>query len=423
MASLRIIQKWENMLVCVLVLFGNIGDGIHAANIHDTNAIREAIFTNYSTDTLPVFDQSDILYINVSFLLRSIKEFDEPKGELTTSIGLILSWIDTSLKWNAEAFGNNYAIRAKNKDIWTPNIVLSNPGDTIEPIIEPDYRASILHNGKVFIIGADDNIKTICDADVTYFPFDIQICDIYFSSWEYGAQVQFRLDSTTMDLSIFIKNGVWQLLKSEVTTRPAKTIIKGTLYFKRRSLFYVLNFLAPIVILVLLNTMVFLLPTESGERVGFSVTILLSIAVYLTIIAEKLPETSNPASVLSYILISYLLQSSLICIETIATLRIFHRTTLQSIGLGWIGFTKSMRCRSSKHNSKEQRLILNDVFDNKTSISSKPTPDDPMHNVRDVRITWTDISMSLDVLFLWLNILLGFSFAIIYFCIVYFRPV
>ena len=421
MTKVRI--TWKTICVFILALYGITGNDIHAANIHDTNSIRDAIFTNYSTDILPVFDQSDILYINVSFLLRSIIDFYEPKGQLTTSIGLIFSWIDASLKWDAEAYGNNYAIRAKNKEIWTPNIVLSNPGDAIEPIIEPDYRATILHSGKVFIIGAVDNIKTICDADVTYFPFDIQKCDIYFSSWEYGVQVQFRFDSPTMDLSIFIRNGVWQLLKTEVSTWPAKTLIIATLYFKRRSLFYVLNFLAPILILVFLNTMVFSLPAESGERMGFSVTILLSIAVYLTIIAEKLPETSNPASVLSYILISYLLQSSLICIETIATLRIFHRTTLQSIDLRWIGFTKSMRCCSSKHNSKEQRRILNDVVDDKSGIPGEPTPDDTMPNARDVRVTWTDVSMSLDVLFLWLNILFGFSLAIVYFCIVYFRPV
>ena len=413
---------WGKSFVCLLLYYGNIGIGIHAGNIHDTNAIRDAIFTNYSTDTLPVFDQSDILYINVTFLMRSIIEFNEPKGELTTSIVLVFTWIDTSLKWNAEKYGHSYVIRAKNSDIWTPNVVLSNPGDTMEPIFDPNHRATILHSGTVFIMGGDDNINTICDADITYFPFDIQKCDIYFSSWEYGSQVQWRFSSPTLDLSIYIENGVWQLLKTEVTTVPAKVLIIGTVYFKRRSLFYILNFLAPMVILVLLNTMVFLLPAESGERVGFSVTILLSIAVYLTIIAEKLPETSNPTSVLSYILMSYLLQSSLMCIETIGTLRIFHRNALQPVGRGWIGFISCMKCNSSKHNSNEKRLIPKDVFDNKTSIPSKPTPDDPMHNARDVRITWTDISMSLDVLFLWMNILLSFFLSIAYFVIVYFRP-
>ena len=386
------------IFVCLLAFYGNIGTCIHIANIHDTNAIRAAIFSNYSTDTLQVFDQSDILYINVTFLMRSIIEFNEPKGELTTSIVLIFTWIDTSLKWDAEKYGHNYVIRAKNSDIWIPNVVLSNPGDTMEPIFDPNHRATILHSGTVFIMGGDDNINTICDADITYFPFDIQKCDIYFSSWEYGSQVQWRFASPTLDLSIYIENGVWQLLKTEVTTVPAKVLIIGTLYFKRRSLFYILNFLAPMVILVLLNTMVFLLPAESGERVGFSVTILLSIAVYLTIIAEKLPETSNPTSVLSYILMSYMLQSSLMCIETIATLRIFHRNATQPIGCGWIGFTTCMHCNSNKQ--KDQSLILKDEFDNKNSIPNKPTQHDTMSNTRDVRITWAEVSMSLDVLFL-----------------------
>ena len=51
----------------ILLYYGNIANGIHATNIHDTNAIQAAIFTDYSTDTLWVFDQSDILY-NISML-------------------------------------------------------------------------------------------------------------------------------------------------------------------------------------------------------------------------------------------------------------------------------------------------------------------------------------------------------------------
>ena len=59
----RVRMNWKKIVVCLLLYYGNIGNGIHATNIHDTNAIWAAIFANYSTD----FDQSDILY-NISML-------------------------------------------------------------------------------------------------------------------------------------------------------------------------------------------------------------------------------------------------------------------------------------------------------------------------------------------------------------------
>ena len=156
-------------------------------------------------------------------------------------------------------------------------------------------------------------VNTICDIEVTYYPFDIQKCHIIFNTWDFGVQMRFHVVNPTIDLSTFIENGIWVLSKTEISTYADPSgqsqFLRGTLYLERRSLFYILNFLAPILVLMLLNSMVFVLPTDSGERVGFSVTILLSIAVYMTIISDKLPETSNPTAVLCFILIIYLLQS------------------------------------------------------------------------------------------------------------------
>ncbi|XP_062615149.1 CHRNA7-FAM7A fusion protein-like [Saccostrea cucullata] len=51
----------------------------------------------------------------------------------------------------------------------------------------------------------------------------------------------------------------------------------------------------PIILMEILQMFVFLLPENSGDRVSFSVTILLSIAVYLTIVSEQIPKSSEPA--------------------------------------------------------------------------------------------------------------------------------
>ena len=272
----------------------------------DANAIKNFILTNYTTDTLPIDDQSGILYINASFYLRSIIDLDEPKGELTTTLALYFEWEDEGLKWNGWEFGHVYIIRLEKSKIWTPSFFLGNSGSSTDSGSLAESRSSVVYDGKVTDFRAMVT-NTICDIDVTYYPFDIQKCDIMFETSDYGANVKLRVIHPTMDLSTFIENGVWSLSRTEVTTSSDHDgythYLRATVFLERRSLFYVLNFLAPILILMLLNSMVFVLPTDSGERVGFSVTILLSIAVYMTIVSDKLPETSNPTSVLSYILI------------------------------------------------------------------------------------------------------------------------
>ena len=50
---------------------------------------------------------------------------------------------------------------------------------------------------------------------------------------------------------------------------------------RRRTLFYMMNFILPCVLIAVLTLLVFLLPPESGERMSFGVTVLLSFTILL----------------------------------------------------------------------------------------------------------------------------------------------
>ena len=67
---------------------------------------------------------------------------------------------------------------------------------------------------------------------------------------------------------------------------------------QRKRTFYVLNTIIPVVMLSLLNVLVFLLPASSGEKMALAVTVLLSFTVYLSIISEVMPKTSESISIL-----------------------------------------------------------------------------------------------------------------------------
>jgi hypothetical protein len=57
------------------------------------------------------------------------------------------------------------------------------------------------------------------------------------------------------------------------------------LKIKRRALYYGVMIIAPTVLFALMNPLVFLLPIESGERVSLAMTILLSYAIFLTLMS------------------------------------------------------------------------------------------------------------------------------------------
>jgi hypothetical protein len=61
-------------------------------------------------------------------------------------------------------------------------------------------------------------------------------------------------------------------------------------------MFHVINTLFPVALMAVLIAMVFKLSVDSGEKIGFSLTVLLAYAVYLTMISDNIPSTSVTAS-------------------------------------------------------------------------------------------------------------------------------
>ncbi|XP_052251757.1 acetylcholine receptor subunit delta-like [Dreissena polymorpha] len=98
----------------------------------------------------------------------------------------------------------------------------------------------------------------------------------------------------------FEENSRWSLVNTtveEVKGVDAMVIFKMKL--KRKSTFYVFNILIPMVLLSFLNVLTFVLPVSSGERASYAVTVFLSLAVFLTIVASEIPKNSNTISIVS----------------------------------------------------------------------------------------------------------------------------
>lgn len=62
---------------------------------------------------------------------------------------------------------------------------------------------------------------------------------------------------------------------------------------KRKPLFYLLNLIFPCMLISTMGVLGFLLPPDSGEKVSLEITVLLSLAVFLLVVSETMPPTSE----------------------------------------------------------------------------------------------------------------------------------
>ena len=75
--------------------------------------------------------------------------------------------------------------------------------------------------------------------------------------------------------------------------------ITYSIVIRRRTMYYILNFLTPCILMSALTILGFFLPVESGERMNVGVTVLLSLTVILLLLAEELPATSEVVPLIS----------------------------------------------------------------------------------------------------------------------------
>ncbi len=144
-------------------------------------------------------------------------------------------------------------------------------------------------------------IVSSCEIDVSYFPFDNQICTLAFSVLKYkDAEVNFTLAKGDANRFATSNTSEWtymglQCSKSlfyQINTSQY-TWIRCDLHLKRQPAFYIYNVIVPCVMLLFIGSLAFCLPACSGERVSMSVTVFLALVIFLMAIMDIIPPGAN----------------------------------------------------------------------------------------------------------------------------------
>ncbi|KIH50533.1 Neurotransmitter-gated ion-channel transmembrane region, partial [Ancylostoma duodenale] len=102
--------------------------------------------------------------------------------------------------------------------------------------------------------------------------------------------------------------------------------ITFTISIRRRTLYYGFNLVLPSMLISALALLGFTLPADSGEKLNLCVTIFMSLCVFMLMVAEAMPQTSDalPLIEVYFSCIMFEVGASVVC--TVFALNFHHRT-------------------------------------------------------------------------------------------------
>ncbi|XP_071345580.1 neuronal acetylcholine receptor subunit alpha-7-like [Trachinotus anak] len=345
----------------------------------------------YNPLVRPVSNDSDTLTVEFGLSLMQIIDVDEKNQVLTTNIWLKLHWKDYYLQWNESDYPGVLNVRFPDHLIWKPDILLYNSADER---FDATFHTNILVDNTGHCSYIPPGIfKSTCYIDVRWFPFDVQRCDLKFGSWTYGGW-SLDLKMLEADIMDYVANGEWDLV--EVPGQKNERVyaccpepypdVTFTVVMRRRTLYYGLNLLIPCVLISTLALLVFLLPADSGEKISLGITVLLSLTVFMLLVAEIMPATSDSVPLIAQYFATTMVIVGLSVIATVLVLQYHHHDPDGSkmpkwtrvILLNWCAWFLRMkrpgeeRVRSACHN-RAPRSSLNSMDVSASASAPPPT--------------------------------------------------
>ena len=103
--------------------------------------------------------------------------------------------------------------------------------------------------------------------------------------------------------------------------------ISYTVHVKHKPLYFLMYVVSPCVCIAMLILLVFVIPPSTGERTGLGITVLLSMSVYLLVVADRFPETSENAPLLGTFYVLLMFEIAFAFIASVFTLYIYFKKT------------------------------------------------------------------------------------------------
>ncbi|KAF6737269.1 5-hydroxytryptamine receptor 3A [Oryzias melastigma] len=212
-------------------------------------------------------------------------------------------WTNEFLTWNPSDFCGIDKVTIPKSLVWNPDVDIDEDASDSGSIRE-DPLLILMSSGRM-LTTKHQRLTSTCQLNLFLFPFDVQRCNITFSSSSYDTgslklgPARSSYVITTLSDVFMITQGAWNLKDVEVSQfdrsngNISVSKLRYTVSLQRKPMLYVINLILPLFYLLILDLASFFISGSSGEKLGFKVTILLSISVLLLILNDILPSTED----------------------------------------------------------------------------------------------------------------------------------
>ncbi|XP_052091291.1 acetylcholine receptor subunit beta-like [Mytilus californianus] len=350
--------------VVIVILLVSFFRESYSVSYTNFDAFFKNITGGKNINLRPVLDHKSKVNIYMYFHLIYIQEFNEVEGKLSLTGYFSINWVDQTISWNSTE-NEIEEVTLEEHIIWKPAFIIGNSYDGVK-FVHKDDTVMRVHSNGVVTWTPGDNYDVVCNADVSRYPFDTQICKLQILPWGYTSEeiLVVPIYDYVVQL-LFNPQKTWEFIGSSVAKNEDLQLLEFSMKLKRNPMFFVLNLILPICVMIILNIFVFLLPPESGERVGYAVTVLLAIAVFLTISSDNLPATSSPRiSSISLLLFADVCISAVIVLMVILSLRYYHREDNYPVSTfmrGFVNVSRLLRCKVCCCRGKQEKYNEDDI--------------------------------------------------------------
>lgn len=291
------------------------------------NSLQNDLLENYNAYNIPNKPEN-IVNLRLGIAIRAINNINQIDGTVTSNVWLRYYWNDNYLKWDPQNYGNITQIIMRTdpsleQSIWTPDIYLYNTAE--KPLENLDYSHAVVNNNGDIFWSRPGLITSTCTFDLALFPYDTQNCFLKFGSWVYSKNnLNLSQYSSSIDFDNYQENDGWKIISNK-TIYSEQTYsccpdsypdLKFYYTLKRKAGFYNINIILPTFATAFLMIISLFIPWNSGERISFAVTVMLSIIVFLLILSDNLPKTDT-IPILSFMLIGLTIFSLIIVFFTV----------------------------------------------------------------------------------------------------------
>uniref|UniRef100_A0A3Q2NRZ4 Acetylcholine receptor subunit beta n=1 Tax=Fundulus heteroclitus TaxID=8078 RepID=A0A3Q2NRZ4_FUNHE len=304
------------LLACCLFSLSSLGGAVEAEQ-----TLMKKIFTNYNLKVRPARTPEERVVVRVGMILSSF-------------VGL--EWTDYRLTWKPKEHEGIEVLRIPSGKMWLPDIVLINNNDGVFDVAL-QVHVQVYSNGRVTWTPPALYCSS-CGVKVTYFPFDWQNCSMQFRSYTYDLteiDLQYARDARGKEIrEIQLDGGFSESGEWYIRHRPSRKNMNDDMYeemtfyliIERKPLYYIINIIIPCILITIIAIFNFYLPPDAGEKMGLSINVLLTLTVFLLLLADKIPETSLGVPIIvNYIMFTMILVTFSV-ILSVVVLNLHHRS-------------------------------------------------------------------------------------------------